>query len=135
LVVRHVAYNESLDYAGPTYDSMKIDGGTVHVTFTPKGSGLVIGQAPWVAPGSQPLPTDKLLGFTIAGDDQKWVSADATINGDEVILSSPQVPKPVAVRYDWANSPDGNLYNKDGLPAFPFRSDNWPDPTAAIGQP
>jgi sialate O-acetylesterase len=135
LVARHVAYNEQLVYTGPTYGSMKIEGNSIHVTYTTKGSDLVIGKAPWVAPGAQPRPTDKLLGFTITGDDKKWAPANATISGDEVIVSSPQVPKPVAVRYNWANAPEGNLYNKAGLPAFPFRSDNWSDPAAGIGQP
>jgi sialate O-acetylesterase len=73
----------------------------------------------------QPFPKDKLIGFFVAGDDRKWAVADASIDGDSVVVSSPQVPNPVAVRYGWANSPRCNLYNKEGLPASPFRTDDW----------
>lgn len=75
-----------------------------------------------------PWPTDKLVGFTLAGEDQKWHDADAKIEGDTVLVSSPTVTKPVAVRYAWSNSPRCNLYNLDSLPAVPFRSDDWPMP-------
>jgi sialate O-acetylesterase len=64
-----------------------------------------------------------LKGFTIAGEDGHFTSATATIEGDKVIVSSPTVTKPVAVRYGWANVPDVNLFNKEGLPATPFRTD------------
>ena len=71
-----------------------------------------------------------LLGFTIAGADKKFVLADAKIDGGTVIVSSAQVPNPTAVRYYWDNLTQANLYNKEGLPAFPFRTDDWADPTA-----
>ena len=78
------------------------------------------------APGNRTcsltLPTDKLLGFFIAGADKNWVPAEAKIDGDTVLVSSPQVAQPVAVRYGWANVPQINLYNKEGLPASPFRT-------------
>ena len=64
-----------------------------------------------------------LKGFTIAGADGKFVPATAIIEGDKVVVSSPAVAKPVAVRYGWANTPDVNLFNKEGLPATPFRTD------------
>lgn len=65
--------------------------------------------------------------FAIAERDRKFVWADARIVGDAVVVSSPLVPQPAAVRYAWANNPDGgNLHNLDGLPASPFRSDDWP---------
>lgn len=83
------------------------------------GGGLVIGAAPGDAPQAA------LKGFAIAGEDKKWVWADATIDGDTVVVSSPQVATPVAVRYAWADNPECNLYNKDGLPASPFRTDDW----------
>jgi len=69
-----------------------------------------------------------LKGFAICGEDKKWVWADARINEtkDKVIVSSPEVKKPIAVRYGWADYPEGNLYNKEGLPASPFRTDNFP---------
>jgi sialate O-acetylesterase len=73
------------------------------------------------------LPT----GFFIAGADQKFYWADAVISGDKVIVSSPRVSKPVAVRYAWANNPVCNLYNGVGLPASPFRTDDWVDSTVA----
>jgi len=68
---------------------------------------------------------DKLKGFAIAGEDRKFIWADARIEGDTVVVSSPDVKNPVAVRYAWANNPDCNLYNKAGLPASPFRTDDW----------
>lgn len=65
----------------------------------------------------------ELKGFAIAGKDGKFVWADATIDGDTVVVSSPEVPKPIAVRYAWSNNPVCNLYNEAGLPAGPFRTD------------
>jgi sialate O-acetylesterase len=68
-----------------------------------------------------------LKRFAIAGQDHTFVWATAAIDGDTVLVSSPKVAQPVAVRYAWADNPDGcNLYNKDGLPASPFRTDDWP---------
>jgi sialate O-acetylesterase len=126
LAARHVAYGQQLVYSGPIYDSMKVEGGSIRVSFTQLGGGLIIGSAPWVARNWPPLPTDKLLGFAIAGADKNWVPADAKIDGNTVVVSSPQVAQPVAVRYGWANVPQLNLYNKEGLPASPFRTDDWP---------
>jgi sialate O-acetylesterase len=104
---------------------MELKDGKIRVQFTETGSGLIIGQQPWCARGVTPFPKDKLIGFFLAGEDKKWIEADATIAGDSVVLSSAQVPKPVAVRYGWANSPRCNLYNQEGLPASPFRTDDW----------
>jgi sialate O-acetylesterase len=133
LAARHVAYGEKLVYSGPMYEAMKIEGSAIRVTFTKEGGDLIIGSAPWVAPGYPHLPTTSLLGFTVAGADNKFVPADAKIDGDSVVVSSPQVPNPVAVRYDWANAPQGNLYNKKNLPASSFRSDDLPfDPKTAV---
>ena len=126
LVARHVAYGEDLVWTGPSYRSMKGEGNAIRLTFTPNGSGLTIGTAPWVAKGASPVPNDKLRGFIIAGEDQNWVTADAKIDGNSVVVSSPQVAHPVAVRYAWENCPETNLYNKEGLPAAPFRTDHWP---------
>jgi len=125
LVGRKVAYGENLVASGPLYQDFSIEGNAVKLRFRETGDGLAIGQTPWVAPGEQPFPQDKLIGFFIAGDDRKWIAAEARIAGDAVVVSSPQVPKPAAVRYLWANSPRGNLYNKNGLPASPFRTDDW----------
>ena len=71
----------------------------------------------------------RCLGRPVAGADHKFVWADARIDGDSVVVWSKSVPQPVAVRYDWADSPDGNLYNADALPASPFRTDDWPGVT------
>jgi sialate O-acetylesterase len=68
---------------------------------------------------------NNLRGFVIAGSDKKFYWAKAEINGDTVIVSSDMIEKPVAVRYGWADNPVCTLYNKDGLPASPFRTDNW----------
>ena len=71
-----------------------------------------------------------LHGFAIAGDDRKFTNAQAEIRGNEVVVWSPKVSRPVAVRYGWADYPLGNLWNKDGLPASPFRTDDFPPVTA-----
>ena len=125
LLARRDVYGQKLVASGPLYRDFAIKGDTIRVRFRETGSGLTIGQSPWLAPGVTPIPTDKLIGFFIAGEDRQWKEASAKINGDSVIVSSPAVPKPVAVRYGWANSPRCNLYNKEGLPASPFRTDDW----------
>jgi sialate O-acetylesterase len=128
LIAEHDVYGQKdLVFEGPRFDSMKIDGDKVTVTFSQVGGGLVIGSAPWVPPGGTPVPTDKLRGFTIAGADKKWHPADAMIDGNTVVVSSPSVPAPVAVRFAWATFPEANFYNKEGLPAAPFRTDDWDD--------
>ena len=118
LVARGTVYGEKLVYSGPLYDKMTVAGSKARVAFEHVGDGLV-------AKGG------KLTGFTIAGADRKFVPAAATIQDGTVIVSSPQVAKPVAVRYAWANDPTCTLCNKAGLPASPFRTDTWPVP----GQP
>lgn len=100
---------------GPTYQSMEIQGNAITVRFENYGQPLIS----WYR---QPL-----TGFAIAGDDHKWVWANAEITGpDTVKVSHPDVPDPVAVRYNWADNPQGNLYNDKYLPAYPFRTDDWP---------
>jgi sialate O-acetylesterase len=133
LVARHLVYGEKIAWSGPVYESAAFDGGTTRISFTNLDDGLVIGQAPWVALSAKPLPADHLLGFTIAGADKNWVPANAKIDGSVVVVSSPQVAVPVAVRYGWANVTGGNLYNGAGLPAPPFRTDDWPDPAMGPG--
>ena len=129
LAARKLAYGEkSLVDSGPVFREAKVDGATMRVTFSDIGSGLIIGQSPWRAEGDAPLPQDKLIGFSIAGEDREWHDADAKIEGDTIIVSSAAVAKPVAVRYGWANAPRCNLYNREALPAVPFRSDDWPMP-------
>jgi sialate O-acetylesterase len=128
LLARRVVYGEAIAASGPMFRAVTFTGPSARVTFNEVGTGLVIGEAPWHADGTEPLPTDRLLGFSLAGADQEWHDADARIEGDRVIASSSAVSAPVAVRYAWANSPRCNLYNRDGLPAAPFRSDDWPLP-------
>ena len=71
-------------------------------------------------------PQGALKRFAIAGEDKKWVWGQAVIEGDKVVVTSSEVPHPVAVRYAFSMNPEGcNLYNKEGLPASPFRSDKW----------
>jgi sialate O-acetylesterase len=122
LAARHVAYGEDLVYSGPIFQDAKKEGNGLRVGFHDVGSGLEIGQAPWVGPGAPTLPADHLVGFELAGADGQWKPADAKIDGNDVVVSSPDVPAPVTVRYDWKAYPEGNLYNKDGLPASPFRA-------------
>ncbi len=124
---KHLAYGMHVVYSGPIYSSMKIEGSSVRVQFTQTGSGLIIGTAPWRPPGIPAITDANLVGFSLAGADQKWFPANARIDGMGVVVSCPEVPQPVAVRYGWANAPEVNLYNKEGLPASPFRSDDWVD--------
>ena len=125
-LARGNVYGEAIETSGPLPSGFAIEGGHIRVRFAHTGGGLTPGQAPWRAKGVEPLPTDRLLGFYVAGTEKLWVEAQATIEGDTVVVSSPAVPNPVAVRYGWAQSPRCNLYNREGLPASPFRTDNWP---------
>ena len=125
LAAENLAYGQKVAYSGPIYDAMAVEGSAIRIKFTHADSGLKIGAPPWVGPRSTVPPTDHLSGFVIAGDDKKWVPADAKIDGSSVVVSSPQVASPVAVRYGWDNAPVCNLYNQDNLPASPFRTDGW----------
>ena len=113
LAARHVAYGEELAYSGPIYSSMKIKGDTIRIRFDHVGSGLVARGGP---------PT----GFAIAGEDGKFIWADARIEGETVVVCAPGLTRPVAVRYAWAANPFCNFFNAEGLPASPFRTDNLP---------
>ena len=113
LVAEAIAYGKNVEYLGPRYRSMKIKGNTIRLKFDQAPNGLV-------AKGK------KLEGFAIAGLDQHYVWADATIDGSTVIVSSPRVANPVSVRYGWADNPVCNLYNHAGLPASPFRTKEPP---------
>ncbi len=107
-------YGFNIVPSGPIYRDMMIDGDKIRILFDHIGSGLV-------AKEGQELKT-----FMIAGFDQKFVPAKAVIEGMSVVVSCPEVPNPYAVRYAWADNPDGcNLYNAEGLPASPFRTDTW----------
>ena len=119
LVARRMAYGEKkLVTSGPTYADMVVTGASVRLTFTSVGGGLV---------AKNGLP---FQGFAVAGADRVFHWATARLAGDKVLVESPQVLAPVAVRYDWADNPAGNLTNKEDLPAVPFRTDTWPGLTA-----
>lgn len=110
---------------GPCYKSMKIEGDKIRVSFDYADSGLMAGVKDGLALTKEAVG-EPLKRFAIAGEDKKWFWSDAKIDGSTVIVSSPDVPNPVAVRYAYCTNPAGaNLYNKEGLPAFPFRTDNW----------
>ena len=127
LAARHLAYGENIVYSGPIYQSMKVEGGTIRLSFTQTGGGLVIAGPPYNRPYAAPIPTDHLVGFKIAGADRNFFPAQAVISNGTVVVSSPQVPQPASVRYAWENIVTANLYNKEGLPASPFRTDDWDD--------
>ena len=129
LAARKLTYHEDIVASGPMYQGFEpgAERDDPRALCEDIGGGLAIGQSPWYAAGVEPYPADKLIGFYVAGADRKWVEADAKIDGVGVVVSSPQVPQPTAVRYGWAHSPRCNLYNKEGLPAAPFRTDDWPE--------
>ena len=103
-------------YSGPLYRKMKIEGDRIRLHFDDVGSGLVAKDGP-------------LTHFEIAGKDRRFVSAKAMIDGDTILVSAPNVAHPVAVRYGWSNAAEPNLFNKEGLPASSFRTDDWPGAT------
>ena len=112
-IVRKVAYGQNVIASGPTYHSQVTSGDTVVVTLGNVAAGLRV-------------RGDSLGGFAIAGADRRWAWANAKIEGSRVLVWSSAVKKPVAVRYAWADNPEhANLYNSEGLPAAPFRTDGW----------
>jgi sialate O-acetylesterase len=113
LAAEKLAYGEEhIVYSGPVYKSMKIEGNKIILSFSHTGSGLMV-------------KGERLMDFAIAGEDKKFVWANAVIENDHVIVWSEKVKNPVAVRYAWADNPENaNLYNREGLPASPFRTDS-----------
>jgi sialate O-acetylesterase len=109
-------YGKNVVYSGPTLESVERLPGSLRLHFTHTDGGLAV-------------KGDKLEEFSIAGDDRKWVWADARIDGDTVVVSSPSVPNPTQVRYAWQSNPAATLFNGAGLPAVPFRTDAWPAKT------
>lgn len=114
LAARALAYGEKIPYSGPEYYQQQIDGDKIVLSFKHTDGGLTSQGA------------GALYGFTIAGEDKKFVNAHAEIQGDKVVVWSPLVKKPVGVRFGWANYPLVNLWNGAGLPASPFRTDDFP---------
>jgi sialate O-acetylesterase len=109
-------YGKDIVYSGPTLQSVERIPGTIRLHFTHTDGGLVV-KGP------------KLEEFSIAGNDRKWYWADARIEDDAVVVSSPSVPNPTQVRYAWQSNPAATLFNGAGLPAAPFRTDTWPTKT------
>jgi sialate O-acetylesterase len=112
LVAANQVYGEDLVSSGPAYQSMAIEGGRIRIKFSALGSGWVV--------------KDKygyIRGFEIAAADGKFVWAQARQDGPDIVVFNDAIRQPVAVRYDWCNTPDGNLYNAEGFPALPFRTD------------
>jgi len=117
------AYGQKVEFSGPSFKSKKTDGNRLVVDFDHVGGGLKIGAFSFA--GAENVGKDgKLVGFEIAGEDMKFHAATATIEADSVVLVSDAVSKPAHVRYGWKNFPIVNLFNKAGLPASPFRSDD-----------
>lgn len=116
---------KSIVPSGPLYKSMRIDDGKIVISFDYADKGLIAGTKTDVQP-FQKLDTNELPSFAIAGEDRQWHHAKAVIEGKTVVVSSPEVPNPVAVRYAYCNDPEPcHLYNTDELPASPFRTDDW----------
>ena len=117
---------KDLVHSGPIYKEIKVDGGKIRVSFDHVGGGLMVARKKNPRSIDPPEPQDTLKGFAIAGEDKQWKWADAEIEGNTVVVSSPEVAEPVAVRYAFRMNPfRANLCNKEGLPASPFRSDDW----------
>ena len=117
LVARQTAYGEKLVCSGPTFKQMQLEGNKVRLTFTNCGGGLISRLAhESIAP----------IGFAVAGADRKFVWAQARIDGASIVVWNEHITQPVAVRYGWADNPEVSLFNREGLPAAPFRTDDWP---------
>jgi len=120
-------YGQTLAHQGPIYRDMQIEGASVRISYDHVNAGLLIGsRESYTSLTVIPTPTADLEAFAIAGSDQTFYNATAVLDGTNVVVSSPQVASPVAVRYAWAdNGTLHNLYNVDGFPAAPFRTDDW----------
>ena len=113
-VAVNAVYGGKEEFYGPLYASHAAEGSGIRIKFSHTGKGLEIRHA------------ERLQGFLIAGADRKFVWGDARIEGDTVVVSHPSIPEPAAVRYAWSSQfPWANLFNRDGLPAQPFRTDGW----------
>ncbi len=117
LLALGTVYGKNIVYTGPVFESLSFEDGKTVLKFKHVGGGLMMGRK-----GDETT----LRGFAVAGEDHKFVWAEARIEGETVVLSSPVVSKPVAVRYAWDYTPACNLYNREGFPAAPFRTDEWP---------
>jgi sialate O-acetylesterase len=122
LVALAKTYGRDVEYSGPVFESMEVRDGRAWLTFDHVDGGLMLKVPhPTTAPATQ--PADRLTFFTIAGGDGKFVSAEARVDGDRVVVWSDAVSEPAAVRFAWDEHAEPNLFNKAGLPAVPFRTD------------
>ncbi len=133
-------YGVAEEASGPSFESVKLENNTLRIRFNHADGGLVARPLPpayilryssaehnpMTAPLVPPSKGSEVQGFAICGEDRNWKWAQAKIDGDSVVVWSPEIPKPVAVRYAWADNPTCNLYNQTGLPASPFRTDDFP---------
>ncbi|QYY34388.1 sialate O-acetylesterase [Ruficoccus sp. ZRK36] len=129
-------YGQDVEPFGPMFESMDIEGDKLVLSFSHVGDGLEAKSVPdtyvlsslsgKTAPLVRNSPESELEGFAVCGKDRKWAWAEAKIEGDQVVVWSDSVKEPIAVRYSWGNNPSGNLYNSSGLPAAPFRTDEFP---------
>lgn len=111
--------------SGPLYKGMKVEGSRIRIRFDHVGGGLMAAEKKGLEPARE-VKGGALKKFAVAGEDKVWRWAEARIDGETVVVASPDVPKPVAVRYAYTINPEGaNLYNREGLPASPFRTDAW----------
>lgn len=110
-----IAYGKQDDFSSPVFKSLEIKGNQAELKFDHVSGGLI---------SKEGTP----VGFVVAGEDKKFVFAEAKIDGETVIVSSPSIAKPIAVRYGWADLPKVNMFNAKGLPMAPFRTDDWPLP-------
>ena len=130
-------YGKKIVADGPRFESCQVQNGRIVISFTDVADGLRIipsGDFAEARYGTlnervQKAESGVLSGFQIAGPDKVWHWAEARIEGDKVVVSSPEVPQPLAVRYAWSVNPVCNLFNSEGLPAWPFRTDDWPGVT------
>ena len=120
-VALHQLYNKTNEFSGPVYQSMRAEGNKLILSFTHVGSGLTVKDA-----------SGNVEGFEVAGTDQKFYPAKASIQGNQIALSAENVKTPIAVHYAWADDAgNANLFNKEGFPANPFRTDKWKGITEA----
>jgi sialate O-acetylesterase len=112
LIAKARVYGLSVDYSGPVFSGATVEGGSIRVRFEFADNGLTAQGKP-------------LQSFELAGADRRFHPASASISGSTVVVRSAEVPAPVSVRYAWQNAPEANLFNGAGLPATPFRSDDW----------
>ncbi len=113
LAAEATVYYRDVEFSGPIITGSQIEDDRIRLSFRH-------------AQGLKSADDGKLKGWAVAGADRKFVWADAEIQGDHIVVSSSEVKRPIAVRYGWADNPDGNLVNQSGLPASPFRTDEWP---------